>query len=202
MTVTASYQGHDQSITVNTPRNGLFVDGKNILIGTQSYTLSLKDGWNLVAFPVYNKMLYADDIIGNASMGVDMIATYNRSTGTYTGYYSGASQWKDMQLSPDQGYFIHGSASLSIQVAGDPVPGHNEYLYKGWNLLGWTGSNIKASDLMNNTTATMISVYNSHSKTFQSYYKGASANKDFILISGEGFFLLSEKDNIQQIYIR
>ena len=80
-------------------------------------------------------------------------------------------------------------------------PGHYENLYKGWNLLGWTGSNVKAGDLLNNSSASMISVYNSHTGSFQSYYAGAKAQKDFTLTSGEGFFLLSEKDGVQQIYI-
>jgi hypothetical protein len=171
-------------------------------VGLQIYIMSLITGWNLISIPVSNNTLYASDLVGDASLGADMVAVYNNTIGAYTTYYTGAAAWKNVQLMPDRGYFIHGTKSSSFSVIGAPIPPHNINIYRGWNLVGWSSqSDVKASVILGRVSLSMISRFNNGPGVYQTYYDGASVSKNFTLTAGEGYFLRSETSTVQQLYI-
>ena len=202
--ITATYNGSSATLSgINTPANGGIVYGQDISItSTQIYIMNLSTGWNLVCVPLNNNALKASDLVGNASLGVDMVSMYNNSTGGYTTYYTGAATWKNMKLSPDRGYFVHSVHSGSLPCYGNLLLPHNVNIYQGWNLLGWSGSsNTSASDVMSQVSLSMISRYNNSARIYQSYYSGANPTRNFTLTSGEGYFLRSSVPAVQQLYI-
>jgi len=165
-----------------------------------SFNVNLFPGWNLVSFPVNNNTLHASDLVSNTSLGVDMVAVYNNTTGAYTTYYTGAAAWKNVQLTPDRGYFIHSTKRSSFSINGEQLSPHYINIYRGWNMVGWSSqSDVKASEILGRISLSMVSRYNAGA--YQTFYSGASASKNFTLTGGEGYFLRSETSTVQQLYI-
>ncbi len=185
--------------TLNTYTNYTVCIMSNV---SRNITINLAPGWNLISIPVNNVTLHASDLVSNASLGVDMVAIYNNTTGAYTTYYTGTAAWKNAQMTPDRGYYIHSTKSSSFNVTGVPLLPHYINIYRGWNMVGWSSpSNIKASVIMGQVSLSMVSRYNTSTGGYQTYYVGASASKNFTLTGGEGYFLRSELSTVQQLYI-
>lgn len=198
--VTASYNGHVKTIQVNTPANSRYVTGQNIEFNCAG-SVSITAGWNLVSWTTYNSSFHASDLVNNASLGIDMVSVYNASMYVYTSYFNGAAAWKNMSLLPGNGYFIYGNKPATMYYSGDAYPPGSLNVTYGWNVLGWTGTNnVMASDVLGRVSASMVSIYNSTTQSFQTYYVGASPAKNFVLKPGSGFFLLSTSPTIQQLY--
>lgn len=169
---------------------------------SHNVTINLTQGWNLISIPVNNVTLRASDLVGNVSLGVDMVAVYNKSISAFTIYYSGALPWKNMQLSPDIAYFVHGTKRSAFGVTGVSLPAHYTSITRGWNMVGWSClAKVNASEVFNRISLSMIARYNNSIGIYQIYYPGALPVKNFTLTGGEGYFIYSDVPAVQQLYI-
>lgn len=168
----------------------------------RQYIISLSQGWNLISIPVNNTTFWASDLVNDSGLGVSMVSIYNNTTGVYTTYIKDAPSWRNVQLTPDRGYFIYCSKQSTFEVTGEPLPEHNISIYRGWNLIGWSSySDINASTIMGRVSLSMMSRYNNSTYRYQSYITGADQSRNFNLTAGQGYFLRSETSVVQQLQV-
>jgi large repetitive protein len=167
-----------------------------------SYSLGLRQGWNLVSFPVVNMTLNSSAL---ADAGVQTVSAFNASTGDYDSYIIGVSPSSfDITLRTDTGYFIYCTRDTSLDVLGsDPSSGRSTTINPGWNLLGWssyTSSTAKgvAESLSGSQT---VSRFNASTGDYDSYIEGVSPDSyDFALQAGSGYFVYTSSGLSQTLY--
>lgn len=166
---------------------------KVIIVSPASFTVPLKQGWNLVSFPLVNYTIRASSL---GSIGVTDVAAFNSSTQSYDEYYnmSFSTLAYDFTLRPERGYFIKSSRDTSLIVTGAMPVGRSVSLCYGWNLVGWstydhsTASAIVAL-LPNNQTVARFSAVNQSFDVFAEHL--STSMYDFDMKSGEGYFINS-----------
>jgi PKD repeat protein len=154
-----------------------------------TYTIELKQGWNLISLPLSNSTLTASQL---ADLGVRRVSSYNYATGTYTTYVVGYSAG-DMPISNDYAYFVDCAADTSLVLNGNLIPQpHTLTLNQGWNAIGWGSlSSVKASDLGGQSASIQrMSRYDTSASAFTTYVVGFSGDdKNFDVRPGEGYFV-------------
>jgi hypothetical protein len=121
---------------------------------TQSYTLPIAAGWNLLSLPV----VPASSAIANvfASTSADAIWTYDPSDPSadasgWLVYDPAEPQFSNLStVSVGEGYFVHASSTSSLTVSGALfAPGTtppSRSLTSGWNLVGSYASSSEDID--------------------------------------------------------
>jgi hypothetical protein len=156
------------------------------------YTLNLKQGWNLVSFPVVNTTLMASDLVGT---GVQTVSSYNIMTGDYNSYIIGISPSSyDISMKTDMGYFVFCTMDTSVVVYGAEPSDRSITIYPGWNMIGWssfTSSTAKAVCTEPSLTGIQtIAKYNLATGDYNSYLEGISPDSyDFVIHDGIGYFV-------------
>jgi hypothetical protein len=154
------------------------------------YVLNLKQGWNLISFPVVNNTIDASDLEG---IGATDVARYNQLTSTYDVYMIGISLPEyDFKLQTDYGYWVYCESATSLIVYGQSPVSRSVTLSPGWNLVGWSTlvvSNAKTVSGMLSDDQD-IARYNTTTHTFDVYMEGISTDDySFNMHPGEGYFI-------------
>ena len=102
-------------------------------------TLTLYEGWNLIALPVINDGFTASSL-ASAIGDVSYVMKRNASDGGYQDYIVGFSgDADDFVISPDEGYYVYLDVVQKDFTVRGARPGTRSIdLVKGWNLVGWT----------------------------------------------------------------
>ena len=159
---------------------------------SNSYTLSLNQGWNLVSFPVVNTSLKASSLKG---AGVQIVSAYNRSTGDYDSYNTQVSPLQyDIALKTDTGYFIYATKDTSVVIAGQDPISRSTTIYPGWNLIGWSSLDGSSAKYVANEPSLpgreIVSRFNASTGDYDSFAEGISPDSyDFTMHDGAGYFL-------------
>ncbi len=160
---------------------------------SNSYTIPLNQGWNLVSFPVVNSSVSASSL---ASLGVSDVAQYDTTTGAFDIYMEGISPASyDFNLMPDIGYFIKSNKDVSMTVSGSAPVDRSASLSTGWNLVGWsTNDNSNAKSIVGLLTGKQdIARYNTTTGAFDIYMEGISPDAySFAMHPGEGYFISTD----------
>jgi uncharacterized repeat protein (TIGR01451 family) len=186
------------SIAVNVPPavTDLHVGLKPI---PTTYTLNLKQGWNLVSSPLVLNGLNTSAFKGT---NVTMVARYNRSTGGFDIYRVGKTP-TPFPMEADQGYFLYCNHDMTYMFEGYVETGRSVTINQGWNLVGWTNqtaSNARdvAKGLRN---VTMIARYNVTTGNYDIYRVGKTPTP-FNVVAGEGYFLYTIYADPQKFIMR
>ena len=102
-------------------------------------TLTLYEGWNLIALPVINDSFTASSL-ASAIGDVSHVMKRSASDGGYQDYIVGFSgDADDFVISPDEGYYVYLDVVQKDFTVRGARPGTRSIdLVKGWNLVGWT----------------------------------------------------------------
>ncbi|MDY6771666.1 MAG: Ig-like domain-containing protein [Candidatus Nanohaloarchaea archaeon] len=131
-----------------TPGSTTLSDTINLYL--EEYTISLKDGWNIVSTPILPKDTSIDTILqGLEGATVEQIWYYNTSSQTWLLHNPDKSSNQLENLQADRGYFMNVSGDGNLTVTGslaeieNPSNGVESLLpseitlYDGWNLIGF-----------------------------------------------------------------
>ena len=136
-TQAGSYQVHFE-VT-----DGSLIDAEDVTITVNGaaveVTLTLYEGWNLVALPVINDGFTASSL-ASAIGDVSYVMKRNASDGGYQDYIVGFSgDADDFVISPDEGYYVYLDVVQKDFTIRGTQPGTRSIdLTEGWNLIGWT----------------------------------------------------------------
>lgn len=169
---------------------------------SNTYTVPLKQGWNLVSFPLVGT-IKASSL---KNTGVEVVSAYNRSTGAYDSYDTEVSPLSyDITLKTDMGYFVYATKATSILVNGQSPVGRSTTLYPGWNMIGWSslsGSTAKhVAGESSLSGSDIISRFNAATGAYDSYAEGISPDSyDFSMQPGTGYFMYSDAATPETLY--
>ena len=121
--------------------NGSYVIVANFALDTQTHSIPLVVGWNLVSFKFHPVSTLVADVLASVSPNYDLVYAWNGSTG----------QWMkadNVPLSSDSlndlnegmGFWIRMTAPDTLEVSGSTPTSTNITLYTGWNLVGFPAS--------------------------------------------------------------
>ena len=165
-----------------------------------STLIDLNANWTLMSLPILNTTLMASDL---GKVGARRVAAYNNITNSYDlsviGYGS-----TDMQVLPDEAYFVDSASSTSFVLYGTIEGPHDVTLYPGWNAVGWRNlTTVKASDLGNRLSDIQrICRYNASTESYNTYVIGySSGDADFNVRPGEGYFVYLNSTAPEQLRI-
>jgi hypothetical protein len=167
------------------------------------YTISLKQGWNLVSYPVVNTTLMASDLAGT---GVMIVASYNIGTGDYDAYNTISSPPEyDISMSTDVGYFVYCTTDTSIVVYGRNPSDRSVTINPGWNLVGWSSFTSSTAKAVCNQPSLsgvqIIAKYNAITGDYDAYAENSSPDEfDFVMHDGEGYFIYTMSSTPQALY--
>ena len=160
---------------------------------SDKYTVPLKQGWNLVSFPLVNSSVSASSL---ASLGISDVARYNAATGAFDIYMEGISPASyDFNLMPDTGYFVKSNKDIGLTVSGSAPVDRSASLSPGWNLVGWsTYDNSDAKSIAGLLTGKQdIARYDPTTGTFDIYMEGISPDAySFVMQPGNGYFISTD----------
>lgn len=155
-----------------------------------TFDIKVKTGLNLVSLPLINNSIYASQL---GLYGIRRVSAYDNSKGSYNTYVLGfSSPAQDIQIKPDQAYFLDSTIDYKIPVSGVFQEPRYTTISPGWNAVGWTSqSTIKASDLGSRLgDIQRVCRYNTATGTFDVYAVGFSgSDKNFDVKPGEGYFV-------------
>ncbi|WP_424358642.1 PKD domain-containing protein [Methanocella sp. MCL-LM] len=168
-----------------------------------SYTLSLRQGWNLVSFPVVNTSLQASSL---QESGVLIVASYNRTTGDYDSFNTQVSPLTyDITLRTDVGYFLYCTRDTSIEVLGETPSRRSTTLYPGWNLVGWSSlTSSDAKSVVEEPSLTgrqIVAKFNATTGDYDAYAEGISLDSyNFPMDHGTSYFVYTDSATSQTLY--
>lgn len=155
-----------------------------------TYNLSLKAGWDLISLPLVNNYITASQL---GPYGVQRVSAYNISKSNFDTYVIGFSSIdKDIQIKPDQAYFVSCPNNTNFNLYGILNQPHTITVNPGWNVFGWSNlSTVKASDIGNRSTDIQrLCSYNGTTGAYDTYVVGFSgADKNFAIKPGVGYFV-------------
>jgi hypothetical protein len=198
LSFTVELSGNSSNAYLGTPSTAAVT-----ITNVDPYMLYLKQGWNLVSFPVVNTTLMASDLAGT---GVLIVASYNMVTGDYDAYNTVSSPPEyDISMSTDVGYFVYCTMDTSVVVYGSYPSGRSATINPGWNMIGWssfTSSTAKAvcnqpslSDMQ------IIAKYNATTGDYDAFAEVASPDEyDFSMHDGLGYFVYTVSVEPQTLY--
>ncbi len=166
-----------------------------------SYTIPLKQGWNLVSFPLVNFTLKASDLNGT---GIFVVAAFNRTTGGYDMFANGISNiTNDITMRTDVSYFIFCTNDTVLDVNGPSPSGRNTIINPGWNLIGWSSfySNDAKSVCAELSGFQVVARYNAATDGYDMYAEGISRDSyNFLMRDGIGYYLFTNSTVPQTLY--
>ena len=123
--------------------DGSLIDAEDVTITVNSaaveVTLTLYEGWNLIALPVINNSFTASSL-ASAIGDVSYIMDRNASDGGYQEFIVGFSgDADDFVISPGEGYYMYlDVVQKDFTIRGIQADTWSIDLVEGWNLVGWT----------------------------------------------------------------
>jgi len=102
-------------------------------------TLTLYEGWNLIALPVINNSFTANSL-ASAIGDVSYVIKRNASNGGYQEFIVGFNEnADDFVISPGEGYYLYlDVVQKDFTIRGTQADTLSIDLVEGWNLVGWT----------------------------------------------------------------
>jgi hypothetical protein len=167
--------------------------------GVLRKTMNMAHSWNFVSFPLVNNSLYATDLGG---FGVSRIAIYNNTTNAYNTYVLGFSAG-DMPILPQKAYFVYSNGSQIIDYGTSPSA-YNVTLYSGWNAIGWQSSTNSTASTVSASIPNIqrICRYNTSTGAYNTYVPVySSADKDFTMSEGNGYFVYKNSPTPEELTI-
>jgi hypothetical protein len=115
-----------------------------------SYTLNLRQGWNLISLPIQPRNSQISSIFSEAQQSnIDVIWDYNGGNWLY---WTTEEPWNQnnplKSLDPLTGYYIYCYNPMSVTVYGSSPPSPKSWnqLVQGWNLVGYPSTSSTRVD--------------------------------------------------------
>jgi hypothetical protein len=157
----------------------------------------LHAGWNLWSSPlVVDGGLTAKSLLAAIGPAGVMVTKLDTVSQTWKSYVVGDPDKFDFPVVLGQGYYVWASYNTVFKLKGDLVLDSTTPLAAGWNIMGYNSLEpIMASDALNmvdGTTAWMITYLDSETGKYVSYVKGDPAKFDFVVTPGRAYFIWVE----------
>jgi hypothetical protein len=150
------------------------------------HTYYLPKGWNLISKPTEN--IWTAESLGRNITGCSLVLLFNASTQEFMAHVVG-NNYDDFPIRDGAGYFIRVSNDTVFECKGRPIPSVNVTIYEGWNTLGWYHDYpTNAQSLGENTSASLVLMYNATTQEFMTYVMN-SGYDNFIIMQGMAVFI-------------
>jgi hypothetical protein len=132
-----------------------------------TYTLQLKENWNLISLPIDPSDDDIADVLAPINGMYSAVHAYNGKE--YESYYSGNASSTLKKMEAGRGYWIFMNQAGSLQVKGKAA-GKSITFNKDWNLVGYNSTTpMSASQALASTggKVTVLYSYNSATNTYE-----------------------------------
>jgi hypothetical protein len=149
--------------------------------------ISLREGWNLVSFPVAESTAVST-ILSGIQGKFDALYAYDSSAQTYRTYIPGESGNDLTSVSYGRGYWLYMSedATLSVPTTG---AGRSVSLTSGWNLVGYNGTGPQSTtNALKSIEGKYVAVYGFNGESYRSHLPGEGGDLTQ-LRPGEGYWI-------------
>jgi hypothetical protein len=165
-----------------------------------SWTFNLAAGWNLISLPLYNDSLdYADylaEAIGDSCLEI----VYKAYNGTYYSFIPGETPDEDaFELDMTIGMYVYMDEAITWVLYGDlPGTGHEIYVSKGYNLIGFPMlTSVGAKDMLDKMGGNGREADKREGSSYSGYIQAASSDRyNFEMSPGNGYYVWSDGDYI------
>lgn len=108
-------------------------------IGEYVYYMPLTSGWNFISLPVQPTDNNIQTVLSNISSSVRVVWGYDNENKVWLKYNPSTSSGSLTTMDAGKGYWIYMNNPATLTLTGGE-PSSPITLYKGWNLIGWNGT--------------------------------------------------------------
>ena len=176
------------------------LDGIGDACDVYSFTIPLKQGWNLVSFPLNLGEITAKSLNQTLDGALDSICYYYKND-TYSGwhYFIASMPLESSTLNvfdPSYGFWMKMKGDVNLTLRAPKVFYATQKMYAGWNLIGWPGDADTLSDALGSELNYLNIIFGFDSPTWISWAidKPASLNGISQATPGYGLWVNLEQD--------
>jgi PKD repeat protein len=153
---------------------------------TASFTINLRQGWNLISLPVRP----ANTSINAVLDGVNYNSVWRKDSGMWQSYLAGLGGDFNT-IEADRGYWIYANTADAITVTGSY--GGSTYLNQGWNLAGYTTLiNQEINSSLSEINTGSVWRWNPNAQQWESYLNALQSGDFTIFEPGRGYWIYAE----------
>jgi hypothetical protein len=128
--------------------NGFFVaTAHHIIVSAPASGINLSPGWNFVSLPKQPSNTVIDAVLADVSSTAVIVWGYDNQDKTWKKWKPQGSANTLTAMESGKGYWIYMNAAGAIDMVGWTPPVANVPLYKGWNLVGYSGTDNRTVPL-------------------------------------------------------
>ncbi len=103
--------------------------------------LDLTQGWNFISLPKFPDSTAVADVLSDVSPDLAVIWSYDNETKQWLKYRPSGTNNTLVSLRPGLGYWVYLQRAGSLDTSWWlPLGTHSMHVYRGWNLLGYNGT--------------------------------------------------------------
>ena len=162
--------------------------------GSESETLDLSNGWNLITIPVDSG--HTAESLGQSIPGCSVVVRFDAANQTFSTHVVGIP-WDNFQIENGDGYQVYVTGDTQFTVNGYPIENISIPICTGWNMIGWFQDyDISAESLGENIDGcTVICKFNAETQTYTTHVVGIPYN-NFQITAGMAFFIYTTESSI------
>jgi hypothetical protein len=155
-------------------------DGVGDACDVYSFIIPLKQGWNLVSFPLNLGEITAKSLNQTMDGALDSIFYYYQND-TYSGwhYFIATNAPEDNTLNvfdPSYGFWMKMKGDVDLNLRAPKILWGTQKVYAGWNLIGWPGDADTLSDALGSELNYLNIIFGYDSPSWISWAVGKPAS--------------------------
>jgi hypothetical protein len=155
---------------------------------TDTFTMSLPLGWNLISLPLTPLDSSTGAVLGNATIVYDAVQQYDATTKTFADATT---------MAPGTGYFVHVTTAGDWVYEGTAVDSTSPGLTAGLNMIGVPNCTMSVGDAMGSADYRYVARWDADDQKYEVY--NPSAPDVFhgftTMTAGEGYFVSAKSED-------
>lgn len=167
-------------------------DAKDIVItinatGSETVTLDLGAGWNLITLPLNTSYTNAEELGSNITSCIE-VCQWNATFQSFEVHPVGTGT-NNFAIEAGYGYFVQVTATTSFVIEGTSLTEPSVDLATGWNSMGWYNATTTDADSIgkNITGCSAVAIWDSLLGRFITHEIGTTLS-NFFVDEGDGYF--------------